>query len=1856
MTRLALVVGIDTYQTLPALPIARTGATAIAQRLERYGQFTVQQLPVPLATAHPGVSVEHPLDLASLKENLIELFQPQRGVYPKTALFYFSGYGFFSNGGLQEGFLATSDCYSSQDHQGLSFFWLQRLLRDSPVEQWAVWLDCWQPGGESLGLTLGSHGSTIADNSWMDLKEADPGGRNGHDRLFLAASQPVVGLTATTTISLNTSGSLGFLGQSLSPLTQAIAEGLDPDRTDTGVITSAFLHNWVRSALDDRLPNHHWHQSGNPIVLSRALRDFCPYKGLAYFDCNTDDPQYFHGRDSLTVQLLEAMVHHPFLAVLGASGSGKSSVLRAGLIHQLQLGQMIPDSDRWRIHIVQPGGHPLLNLAFAFLDLNLPLVERAKQLGEIETFLSQGREGMRRLIQASAAPRLVLVVDQFEELFTLCRDKAERLLFLDCLLGAIALAAEGRYGVPFHVVIGMRADFFSQCTRSDYAALGEAIRHNHVTVPALTPGELQDAICKPAQQLGVTLEPELIQQMIADVAGASNALPLLEYTLTELWHQRRDRQLQVTDYIRLGGIRGTLEKRADALYQQLNPEEQSAVQHIFLSLTQFGDGVTEDSRRRVFKQDLTTPQFSPRLIDSTLQRLANEKLVVTSAWAPPGTGLGEEEVVDVIHEALIRHWGLLRHWIETHRDDLRQQRELQEQAEQWFRKGKAPDYLLQGEALREALTFWLQWTEDSPTATAPAIHRPLSGLVQELLDASQQAQQQRHQVSQQQQQQFQQQRHQTQRAKLQLRTLALGAGGVLCGALLLIAAQRQAIDSQTIGSLTTEVRQALVDHQDLESQRLSLEAHQRWRTNLLTQWFQPSLGESVEAGLQQALYETHELNQVGEHGGGIVSVALNPQGVSPQGLGPSLNSPPATAAVSAPEASPVPRPGGEGSNPTAFLATSGRDGRVQLWDSQGQKLAELAQDQGEVYEVAWSPDGLKLATAGRDGTVRLWNAQGQPLVTLEPGGVVDPSGTRSPVFDVAWSPDSRELISTGSDGQVYRWSGEGTLLGQFKAHDSWIYDVVYNPTGQRLATAGGDGLVKLWDLDGNLQGTLDNDGSTVWSVAFSPDGQTLASASSDSQIRLWDRQGQLLRVLQGHRDRVLSVRFSPDGQTLASGSTDGTIHLWDLQGHVLQVFQGHGDWVYDLAYSAQGDVLVSSGRDGTARFWRLTPPVQQQQLAHPDRTLKVAYDPLGEFVATSSTNGSVSLWSSEGQPLKTLTGHQGWVLDLNFSADGQRLVTGGSDGMVRIWSRSGQLLHTLPGDQGWVYEVAFSPDGAFIASRGRSGTVRLWTAQGQLLGQLSDNVDANGSSPIYSLLFSPDGTLLATRSQDNGVRLWQLPTREASTSGSSALSFPVTLLKDHQGEIYDMAFTPDSEFVATAGADGTVRLWDLQGKPRSVLRSNSAEIYSLSISGDGQTLATGSSDGSTRLWTLDGQVTATLPTAQEPVWEVRLSPDGKTLATRSNSHTARLWDVATGQAIVELPPHGGSVWSLRFSPDSQTLVTHSADGVVQLWNRQGQRQAILQNTQGQVTSVSADPQAKLLASGGSDGSVRLWDSSGALVATLTGHQGAVEQVAFSPDGKTLASTSTDGTVRLWNRRGELLQDLGSLGSAATYGVAFDSASQQVMVSDAQGMVRRWSVTGEALGEFKADTQPVLALAWSRDGQQVATGQQDGTVKLWDLTGQPLETRSGHQDRVTSLIFRDQGQLASSSADGTVRLWNAAGESISTLRGHQGTVRQVQFHPHAPQLLTSGEDGTVRLWNDQGQALVTIPAHGGGVGTAQFSADGQTVISGGWHDGQWRRWAMGDGTVLARSLCQQLQSYLHNPTTPADQQSLCDAFL
>ncbi|MEH2258532.1 nSTAND1 domain-containing NTPase [Nostoc sp.] len=679
MSRDALVVGINTYDRLKSFNAPAADGEAIAQILQQYGEFRVTRLPAVKDKENETIRIgkQTKVSLTQLERAIVQLFKPD-GKPPDTALLYFSGHGLRKNLGIQEGYLATSEVNPDAGNWGLSLQWLRRLLQESEVRQQIVILDCCYSG------------------EVLNFAEADPGDRGkGRDRCFIAASRDF---------------EVAFedINSQHSVLTAALLKGLEPKQD-----------RWVSNyTLVDLLNQEHhpfpqrpiFANSGEAINLTRKwnsspvnstvqISAICPYKGLSYFDCTEADANLFYGRTALTDELLEKVRSGNFLAVLGASGSGKSSVVRAGLLYQLKLGRRLSGSDTWQFKIFRPGINPLQNLALAFVESELSDIERASQLAKAEELIAKGAVGLGQLITAAQTQRIVLVVDQFEEAFTQCQDITKRQQFFACLLGALQ-----RNDNKLCLIITMRADFFGKCLEQEYGGLAKKIQEHLVTVTPMIREELETAIIKPAEQVNLAVEPELVSQMIADVENSPGSLPLLQYTLTELWQQRTEERLTLTTYSKLGGVRGTLQTRATEVYESLSLEEQQATKRIFLELTQLGEG-TEDTRRQVVQRDLVSSQYSEVVINKVIQRLADEKVVVTSTLS------NQIAVVDVAHEALIRHWLLLRKWIEESRDILRQKRKIEAAAAEWRDRGKVKDYLFQGKRLTDAKIFQKEQAE-----------------------------------------------------------------------------------------------------------------------------------------------------------------------------------------------------------------------------------------------------------------------------------------------------------------------------------------------------------------------------------------------------------------------------------------------------------------------------------------------------------------------------------------------------------------------------------------------------------------------------------------------------------------------------------------------------------------------------------------------------------------------------------------------------------------------------------------------------------------------------------------------------------------------------------------------------------------------------------------------------------------------------------------------------------------------------------------------------------------------------------------------------------------------------------------
>ncbi|MGL4503924.1 MAG: caspase family protein, partial [Planktothrix sp.] len=495
MTRDALVIGINGYPELTDLPKPARDAEAVAQLLETYGDFRVRRLPEANINGKLCIDPKGVVSGDELEDAIATLFNPDGDdpQVPKTALLFFAGHGLRKvRGGITEGFLATSDSDPEEGFWGVSLQWLRRLLQKSPVTQQIIWLDCCHSG------------------ELHNFDEADPGNLGqGRDRCFIAACRPF---------------ELAYesLGGEHGVLTQFLLEGLDPRENTEGQITNHTLVDFIKEKVRGIPQAPTYSNSGDSILLtarnieqaSPIREGICPYKGLRYFDFNDEDAEYFYGRTERIDELIEKVKTNNFLAVLGPSGSGKSSLVRAGLLYKLKLGQNSSGSDLWKIYPpftpVEKDKTPLQNLARVFVDaeINLSPIERASQLQKAEELILAGKEGLKRLIEATQAPRVVLVIDQFEEIFTLCPDDSERQRFFECLLGALE-AAEGK----LCLILVMRADFLGKCAEKEYFGLTEYINQNQYLVPTLTASELEDSIVKPAQKVGLEVERGLVEQM-----------------------------------------------------------------------------------------------------------------------------------------------------------------------------------------------------------------------------------------------------------------------------------------------------------------------------------------------------------------------------------------------------------------------------------------------------------------------------------------------------------------------------------------------------------------------------------------------------------------------------------------------------------------------------------------------------------------------------------------------------------------------------------------------------------------------------------------------------------------------------------------------------------------------------------------------------------------------------------------------------------------------------------------------------------------------------------------------------------------------------------------------------------------------------------------------------------------------------------------------------------------------------------------------------------------------------------------------------------------------------------------------
>ncbi|MEU5266453.1 hypothetical protein [Amycolatopsis sp. NPDC021455] len=1124
-----------------------------------------------------------------------------------------------------------------------------------------------------------------------------------------------------------------------------------------------------------------WQALSEKLAADRADDDVTgsPYLGLATF--RREDADRFHGRDDLIKELCRRLEGNPFLAVFGASGSGKSSLLQAGLLPAISRGE-IAGSEQWPLILCTPGRRPIEQLAVRLANLSgisaVPVTgQLAADPGNIGVLVAQA------LAKCPEQACLVIVVDQFEEVFTLCSDERERTGFVDCLLAAAERCA-GRA----RIVLGARADFYARCAR--YPGLVAALRDHQVLVGPMGDDELRAVIREPAVRAGLTVEKALVETIVADARGEPGALPMISHALLETWKRRSGDVVTLAGYQRTGGVHGAIAGTADRVFAEFDSAGQRIVRNVFLRLTALGEG-TEDTRRRVTRTELLGGSDAPA-VAAVLARLAAARLVT----------LGED-TVEVAHEALIRSWPRLRNWLTEDRESLAAHRRLTETVVEWERHGRDEELLYRG----TQLAAWQL--------------RPLDGLndaERAFLAAG------RHAAA-------RTQHARRRRVRLTIGGLATATAVVtVLGILAWVSADRAESESRL--ALSRQLVATARAQLQLDPELGLLLAEEALRTD-------PNPGS--EAMLRQAAVASHVRASVAAHEGKVTGVAFSPDGrhLATSGadgvvrvwacdhgrLSPAR--PVVLAGHRGEVWTPVFSPDGK------RIAAAGADGTVSVWDwTSGLPPVLLRGNEDKVWSVAFSPDGQQVAGAGQDGTLRVWTVGGRELTVLR--------GHEDRVLGVAFSPDGRRLATSGGDNTVRIWALDGTRAPiVLRGHENSVESVEFSPDGQHLATAGTDGTVRVWDTDGSagsvVLGTHDgtaesatysrdgrwiastgNDGTlrvwnaagharplvlrghhgTVWAAAFSPDGRQLASASDDGTARIWDidEVGDAT-VLRGLGGPARSAVFSPDGRELAGAGDDGTVRIWDTAGKTPPtVLRGQDGPLLQVAFSPDGQRVATVAGNGTVRMSPVTGAGTPVVLHDPGPVWQVAFSPDGRYLAAANRGDTIRIWNTTtgtAEPTRLESG-QGVLTFVTWSPDGRYVAGAGPSGAVLIWDLThGGAPTVLRGHQGLVWTLAFSPDGSRLASGGNDGTVRIW----RVTGQGGPLVLHGHQGVVWSTAFSADGRTLVTSGNDATVRLWQL----------DGTGEPLQL-QGFRASVETVAFSADGR-LATAHDDGTVRIW-----------------------------------------------------------------------------------------------------------------------------------------------------------------------------------------------------------------------------------------------------------------------------------------------------------------------------------------------------------------------------------------------------------------------------------------------------------------
>ena len=1203
-----------------------------------------------------------------------------------------------------------------------------------------------------------------------------------------------------------------------------------------------------------------------------------PYKGLRAFQ--QADAADFFGRSGMIERVLgrlqEPVVENNFLAVIGPSGSGKSSLVKAGVLPALRHGQ-IPGSENWFYAEMVPGEVPMEELANALLS-----VSTSPMPGVVET-LRDHVDGLAiGVMQAlpSKDGKLVLMLDQFEELFTQVELESDRQQFLDLILNAVN--AEDS---PVTIIATLRADFYDRPLM--YQGFGELIRARTELVLPLNDEELEETITGPAFRVGAVVEEGLVEAIIADVREQPGTLPLLQYALTELFERREGALLTVAAYEDIGGTLGALAKRAEEVFRRFDEAGQNMARQMFLRLVTLGEG-QEDTRRRILQSELLTLGDRDVVAD-VIDRFGRYRLLTFDR-----DDATRSSTVEVAHEALIRRWERLREWLTESRQDIRLERELLHAAHDWEVAEKDKSYLLQGNRL---LAFE-EWAE---SATLRLNELEIEFLQASLakrdeLEAIERARQEREREL------------ERQKARnMRIAAVVFGVAAVVAVILSLVAfEQRNQADQQR--SIAETERERADEQRVIAVDAMHVaEVNERKNHSLaLAANARTALSENDPA---LALPLAVEARDVFDPPEAEVLRILGSATFSPGPRSGFTNSPRSILGVAV--------------NTTGTVgAYAGSEGVIYVVSTATGEEFRTISTGSPINAVAFNQDATRIAAGLSDASVGIWLiATGEEEHRL--------TGHENIVTDVEFSPDGATLATSSADTTVRLWdAATGQQLHTLQKHIDYVFKLSFSSDGARLASSSAaigvsesertpaHNTIQVWDVSsGDNTLTIPPEGiGFVRDVEFSPDGQTIAATTWSSALggtaRIYDAAtGEELHRLYAHRDTIANIEFSPDGALLATASRDATVKIWDIsKGVLVTSFVDFPERVEDIEYAPDGEfMMIGLGNAGN----------------YPDGT-------------DSPANSAAYIWDLKNRTqARVYEGHTNWTWAADISPDGSLVASGSGplffpasledvDATVRVWeAATGIHVITLHGHENTVDSVQFLPDSRHLLSASWDGTIRRW--------DLNDGSEVQRylipDARVYMIDLLPNGTQFVSASDDGIIRLWDIESGE--------------MLREYLGHtvaVNGVHMSADGKLMVSAsgdwgGEDRTVRLWDVEsGELLRTFEGHGHIVNYAKLAPNHGFIISTSWDGTVRMWdTESGEEIRQFVGHAGNTFGIAITEDSSTLLTTSSDTTVRMWDIASGEELNRFEQHQDWVQEVHFSADESFAVSAGQDYTLRRW-------------------------------------------------------------------------------------------------------------------------------------------------------------------------------------------------------------------------------------------------------------------------------------------------------------------------------------